>query len=258
MIDIQERIKQEEQHSLQQFISGFQQAGIQTKSKTIIGVPFIEIIREVLRGHHDLVMISAEGREGLKGSPFGNTTMHLMRKCPCPVWVIKPGQPKQFSRILAAVDLAKEDNERTAIVQKIMELATSLARSSQSELLILHAWSMFGESILRGRGGVSEESIKKLLQETQVMHRQWVIELLQQYPMDDLKSEVYLLKGEAGELIPELVQAKAVDLIVMGTVGRTGLSGLFIGNTAEKVLHQVNCSILTIKPEGFVTPVKLD
>jgi len=41
----------------------------------------------------------------------------------------------------------------------------------------------------------------------------------------------------------------------MGTVCRTGVAGLFIGNTAEKVLRQVDCSLLTVKPEGFVTPV---
>jgi universal stress protein E len=44
----------------------------------------------------------------------------------------------------------------------------------------------------------------------------------------------------------------------MGTVSRAGIAGLLIGNTAEKVLPQVDCSMLTVKPEGFVTPVKLD
>ena len=34
--------------------------------------------------------------------------------------------------------------------------------------------------------------------------------------------------------------------------------GFFIGNTAESVLQQVNCSVLTVKPEGFVSPVTLD
>jgi nucleotide-binding universal stress UspA family protein len=44
----------------------------------------------------------------------------------------------------------------------------------------------------------------------------------------------------------------------MGTVSRTGVAGLLIGNTAEKVLNQVGCSVLTVKPDGFITPVKLD
>ena len=257
-INIKEYIKQVEQRNLKQFVSGFQRAGIQINSKTIFGTPFIKIIQEVLRSRYDLVMITAEGREGVKEALFGNTTKHLMRKCPCPVWVIKPGQPNHFNRILAAVDLVKGDHERAVLAKKIMELATSLAQSRQSELLIMHTWSLFGESILKGRGGISNEDIDKLLQETQDDHRQWLIELIQQHSMEDLKSAVYLLKGDAGTLINYLAQVKEVDLIVMGTVSRAGLSGLFIGNTAEKVLQQAKCSMLTVKPEGFVSPVKPD
>ena len=45
------------------------------------------------------------------------------------------------------------------------------------------------------------------------------------------------------------------ELVVMGTICRTGLPGFFIGNTAETVLQSVDCAVLTVKPEGFVTPV---
>jgi nucleotide-binding universal stress UspA family protein len=41
----------------------------------------------------------------------------------------------------------------------------------------------------------------------------------------------------------------------MGTVARTGISGFFMGNTAETILNQLNCSVLAVKPHGFVTPV---
>jgi universal stress protein E len=116
---------------------------------------------------------------------------------------------------------------------------------------------MVGESMIRGRAGFSTEEVERLLRETREAHRQWLIELLKQHPLDDLEHEVYLLKGEAGAMITKLAQAKVVDLIVMGTVSRAGIAGLLIGNTAEKVLQQVECSILTIKPEGFITPVKL-
>jgi nucleotide-binding universal stress UspA family protein len=59
-------------------------------------------------------------------------------------------------------------------------------------------------------------------------------------------------------VIPDFAMEEQIDLIVMGTVGRSGISGLFIGNTAEKVLQKVDCSVLAVKPEGFVSPVKLD
>lgn len=61
-----------------------------------------------------------------------------------------------------------------------------------------------------------------------------------------------------GKLIPKLAQTKGIELIVMGTVCRTGVAGLIIGNTAENILRQVDCSVLTVKPEGFVSPVNPD
>ena len=47
----------------------------------------------------------------------------------------------------------------------------------------------------------------------------------------------------------------AADVIVMGTVARTGVPGFIMGNTAETILNQIDCSVLAIKPPGFETPV---
>jgi nucleotide-binding universal stress UspA family protein len=45
---------------------------------------------------------------------------------------------------------------------------------------------------------------------------------------------------------------------MMGTAGRSGIRGLVIGNTAERMLDQLECSILTLKPPGFVAPVSCE
>jgi len=45
--------------------------------------------------------------------------------------------------------------------------------------------------------------------------------------------------------------------VVMGTVARTGVPGFIMGNTAETILNHINCSVLAIKPQGFVTPITL-
>ncbi|MBL7187920.1 MAG: universal stress protein [Phycisphaerae bacterium] len=73
---------------------------------------------------------------------------------------------------------------------------------------------------------------------------------------EDLDSHVHFLLDEPEIAIPELAARQHIELIVMGTVCRTGLPGLFIGSTAENVLSQVDCSVLALKPEGFVSPVK--
>jgi nucleotide-binding universal stress UspA family protein len=44
----------------------------------------------------------------------------------------------------------------------------------------------------------------------------------------------------------------------MGTVARTGINGLLMGNTAEMILTQIDCSVLAVKPQGFVSPVTLE
>jgi nucleotide-binding universal stress UspA family protein len=67
---------------------------------------------------------------------------------------------------------------------------------------------------------------------------------------------LHLVQGDAGDVISQVAEQERIDLIVMGTVARTGLEGYFIGNTAETVLQRVACSVLTVKPAGFVSPVR--
>lgn len=111
-----------------------------------------------------------------------------------------------------------------------------------------------GENLLRTRAGLPAAEVDKRLLETRKMYETWFHRLLEKHPMEELRHHVHLLKGEAGKLIPELSKEKQIEVIVMGTVCRTGISGFFIGNTAEDVLRQVDCSVLTVKPDGFVTP----
>ncbi|UUI62888.1 universal stress protein [Aeromonas salmonicida] len=56
---------------------------------------------------------------------------------------------------------------------------------------------------------------------------------------------------------PKMAAKLNIDLVVMGTVARTGIAGVIIGNTAESVLSQLNCSVFAIKPKGFVSPLSV-
>lgn len=255
---IRENIVEGESQRLEQWVDFVRRSGVPVGGKMLCGTPFLEIIREVLRNKHDLVMATAEGRGGLKEKLFGSTAMQLMRKCPCPVWVVKPTQAERYTRILAAVDPTPLDEEQYAINIKIMDLATSLARRQQYELLVVHTWTFPSEHSLRSGYLVASSEVDRWVSKAQDLHRRRLTELLAPYPLQDLKSRVYMLKGEPGNLIPMLAAKMAVGLIVMGTVSRTGVAGLFMGNTAERILHQVDCSVLTVKPDGFVTPVRLN
>ena len=257
--DLQDVATQDLRERLEQFVKPVRQKGLRLRIEVLIGTPFIEIIRHVLGHGHDLVMTSAEGGGGgLKGLLFGSTSLHLMRKCPCPVWVIKPGPHRRFERILAAVNPDPYDAEHRGVNTKIMELATSLARLEGSELRIVHAWNVQGEDVLRGRARLPAADVNRIVRDTGATHKLWLNELLAKHPLTGIPHNVHLLKGEPAEVITSLAAKKRIDLIVMGTVGRTGIPGFLIGNTAETVLRQVNCSVLAVKPEGFVTPVKIE
>lgn len=71
----------------------------------------------------------------------------------------------------------------------------------------------------------------------------------------DIDFEVHLSKTSPSEMIINTAIRHDVDLIMMGMVGRIGIPGFIIVNTAESILQQVKCSVLAIKPEGFQTPV---
>ena len=62
--------------------------------------------------------------------------------------------------------------------------------------------------------------------------------------------------GLPEDIIPKHAQQLDAELVVLGTVGRQGISAALIGNTAEHVIDKLNCDVLAIKPYGFVSPVK--
>ena len=240
------------------------------QTKVLIGVPFLEIIREVLRNDRDLVIKTTES-DGLLDRVFGSDDMHLLRKCPCPVLLVKPESPKTYQRILAAVDAddnysTEELNTRYQLNLQILEMASSLTLSESAELHIVHAWVAIGESMLQsGRGGSLEEGVIAYTEEIRQQDEQnlnilmgEMINKLGQDSLKYLKLQKHLLKGSPQRVIPAFSKEIKVDLVVMGTVARTGISGFFMGNTAETVLNQLDCSVLAIKPKRFQTPVTLE
>jgi len=257
LTNLHEVVLRMQDEQLQSLIGKVPVEGLDIKTQHLVGTPFLEIIKEVLRGGHDLVIKPAEGRGGVSNMLFGSTDLHLLRKCPCPLWIIKPSTRKHYARILAAVDPDAAEKANAELNTLILDLATSLAQRDNSELHIVHAWSMPYESTLRNRRGYLPQSdVDRLVRDTRKTHKKWLDELLGRYELQDLPTRIHLLKGNAGDIIASLAQRKRVELIVMGTVARTRIPGFFIGNTAEKTLAKVDCSVLAVKPKSFSTPVQ--
>jgi universal stress protein E len=234
--------------------------------EVLTGTPFLEIIRAVLRNHHDLV-IKAADKDGLVTRIFGSTDMHLLRKCPCPVWLHKHGHDKPYHRILAAVDFDEfSGTERESTLNRdIMDLAASLAQREHSELYVGHAWYPQSEKLLQTRAsGLTEDEISEHVNETLARNERRLNELMgdaETWAGKDVwravKPQARLVKGRARRAIPDLAEELQAELIVMGTIRHAGIEGILIGNTAETILHRIDCSVLAIKPEGFVTPVTI-
>jgi nucleotide-binding universal stress UspA family protein len=239
----------------------------------LLGIPFLEVIREILRNGHDLVVKCPESPSWLNRF-FSGDDMHLLRKCPCPVWLVKPEASGSHKRILAAVDVddfypPPELATRHALNVQIMEMAISLAIAESADLHIVHAW----ESVNEMAGGLAFSSDnmprEKLADniEQERRQQQWLLDEFirntkinsnaARDALDYLQPVTHLLKGAARKEIATLTKRLGVDCIVMGTVARTGIRGFIMGNTAETILEQIECSVLAIKPEGFVTPVTL-
>jgi len=236
------------------------------KHKVIVGKTFLEVIREVLRNKHDLVMKPAENPVFLKRL-FGSTDIHLLRKCPCPVWIMKLPEKPKYSSIMAAVGFTPLEisGEEDALNREILDQACSLALTDSASLHVIHVWEAFSAKYIRSRGDKTHEDMAVYVEKDRSLHQNGLNKLMEQLNdrigdnvYQELSPCLHLPQGDAQKLIPELSASQQADLVVMGTVARTGIPGMIIGNTAEAVLDQLDCSVLAVKPPGFVTLVKLD
>ncbi|MDY0212295.1 MAG: universal stress protein [Desulfuromonadaceae bacterium] len=227
---------------------------------------YIEVVRTVLNNANDLVLKPAENPSWLKRI-FGNFDMNLLRQCPCPIWLMKPHDTPSYNNILAAVDFDPlnplgQDHE---LNREILDLASRLALSNVASLHIAHAWEAIGEKTLMSRDITTLDGVADYVEKTHAPHRKGLYmlgeELRESLGTDTYKRlspSFHLPKGAGKKMIPQLAATLQADLVVMGTIARTGISGLIIGNTAEAILDQLACSVLAVKPSGFKTEVKLD
>ncbi|MGB5539300.1 MAG: universal stress protein [Gammaproteobacteria bacterium] len=253
-VDLDAEIRQQRLEALEALVQPYTAADVPVYTKVTTGIAFLEVVRAVLRNGHDLVMKVAQYDTGLAPWLFGSTDMHLLRKCPCPVWIDHTDGAPAYRRLLAAVD--PFDDESGDLQRLILDLATSLAEREQATLDVVHAWELPGESMLTsGRGRIPRSELDRMLEETEQRHREALDTLLSPHSLSSAADNVHLVKGRPARIISAYARQQRSDLIVMGTLGRAGIPGLIIGNTAEDVLRQSQTAVLAVKPGSFVSPV---
>ncbi|MDX1604932.1 MAG: universal stress protein [Candidatus Competibacterales bacterium] len=264
-VDLQTALKTERRQALETLISSHRQ-DLDIRVEVLTGRKFLEVIRAVLRKHHDLVIKPAEDPDWIDRL-FGSDDMHLLRKCPCPVWLTKPEEKSKYDCIVAAIDFDPDDPDpdEQILNLEILELASSLALSDFANLHILHVWDAFEAGFVRLWADDPHAAKIRLVEGARLRHQRGMEALNQKLRQqigteawEYLSPRVHMPKGTASKTIPGLVRELKADLVVMGTVARTGVAGLIIGNTAEAVLDQLRCPVLAVKPPGFVSPVMPD
>ncbi len=239
--------------ALQRRIEDLASDGLPIETRVDHGVPFVEIIRHAVRHQHDLVIKGGE-QSRLRAAFFGSTAAHLVRKCPCPVWLAVPGFHLPLSTVAAAISPDPESASSYELNLRIIEHARMVAELYDAELILLHVWN---EGIYRyGRSEVGPKKYTEFLSWLQTEVESSLMRFLAEVGLSDLEDRLRLVRGEPVSSIPELVRQNGVSLLVLGSVSRARMAGMFIGNVAEEMLREAPCSLLTIKPDGFVTPLR--
>lgn len=216
----------------------------------------ISIIQHVIRDGHDLIIKAVEPSKTNVG--FKALDMELLRKCPCPIWLCRPTKYLlQNAHIAVAIEPDSEEASANDLAVKLLKISDSLVKLHGKELNVISCWHVPHENAFRNSPvlRLPTYEVENLVQEKQSNHLKELNSLINQSQLES-KYQVDHLKGIPEKIIPLFIEEKQIDILVMGTVARTGIPGFIIGNTAENILQKISCSLLALKPNGFVTPVK--
>ncbi|WP_168400783.1 universal stress protein UspE [Erwinia amylovora] len=227
-------------------------AGVQIDIKVVWhNRPFEAIIHEVINSHHDLVIKMTHQHDRLQAVVFTPTDWHLLRKCPCPVWMVKDQVWPEGGKALVAVNLASEEPHHDPLNTKLVKETLALAeRVNHTEVHLVGAYPVTPINIAIELPDFDPDVYNEAIRGQHLLAMK---ALRQPFSIDEKFTHVE--KGLPEEVIPELAERLDAGVVVLGTIGRTGLSAAFLGNTAEQVIDHLRCDLLAIKPDSFVSPV---
>lgn len=223
--------------------------GLTADKMVRIGSAHEELSKVADEGKYDLIVVGTRPRSRASRMLFGSTSQKLIRFAPCAVWVVKPETVREVREVAVATDLS--ETGRPALIAAI-----DVARALGAKLYVVHAVETSELAYLMMAGIETEEIVaakKRMLDGAEVT-------LQQQLAASDYRTlphgvKVEIIEGAPDEAIPKFVSELGIDILVMGTHGRSGLSRLVLGNTAERILPSLDCSVITVRPTEAVSPV---
>lgn len=253
-VELQKLVAEDRRRILLEMAAEYSDTGVPIDAVVAVGHPATEITRQVINQQYDLVVKTADGFSAA-GRLFGSVAKSLLRLCPCPIWLLKPQVHGEFDQVLAAIDVESDDKTHDALNRKILELAYSIAQRDNAQLHVVAAWQLWMEDAMRRHAGDDAVDLIRKDHEAKI---HLVLDDILQAPFADASDiKVHLRNGPPASVIRSVADEVEADLMVMGTVCRTGVAGFLIGNTAETIIAGLTCSLLALKPDGFVSPIEL-
>ncbi|WP_375749070.1 universal stress protein [Vibrio sp. HN007] len=248
-LNILEESRKKNLEHLETIVSGLngQYPNIKFHISVRTGIAFVEIIKAAKEVSASLIVIKTRD-----GSDKGSNTLHLMRKSEVPIWAVNSslGPAK---KVVVAVDVGREELQEFNF--KLVKSALDLSSVYEAELVLCHAWQLEHEGFLRKWERYEDLDIALLMEnmrDDRIARLQNIVEVL---GAQNNRVNYTLLEGNARESIPQFVARESVDMVVLGSMSRTGIAGFLMGNTAESLLNKIDCSVLTLKPDDFNSPV---
>lgn len=218
---------------LQQQYAADAKSGTQVDCVVRIGDAWEELIRMAGNRPDTLIVCGTRDLGSLRRVLFGSTGLKLLRLAPGPVWIVKPpAEENDAVDIVACTDLGP-------VGADVIRTAVSMASKISARVHVVYAAEK-GSDVTELTGKVHEQlaatDYRTLLA--------------------GVKVQVFV--GDADECILNAVREANADLVILGTSSRTGVSGLLPGSTVERLLPELTCSVLALKPEGFRTMLPPD
>ena len=206
--------------------------------------PFEAVVQTVTEHGYDLVIKGTHDHDVLKSMIFTPTDWHILRKCPCPVLLVKEHAWPEQGNILAAVNAGSEKAHLKALNQLIIRQAKAMAAMLNAKVHLVNAYP---GTPIHVAIEIPEFNPVEYNDSMRHHHIDAANALAGQFEITS--DAVHVLEGMPEDVIPRIARELDAEMVLIGTIGRTGLSAAIIGNTAEHVIDRLDCDVLALKTE---------
>lgn len=170
------------------------------------------------------------------------TDWRILRECQAPVMIVaEEGGSSKRGNILAAIDLESTNPEKLSLNKRILDEAKRLADDYQAQLHVCYTATVppvLLELGIKSLADVESKAKASLKADVTLIADEYAI----------AEGQIHVQAGMPEQVIPYLAAEHAANVVVMGTVGRSGVTGMLFGNTAEKVIAALHADVLALKP----------